>query len=124
MMEQGHELVALTQGPWQQRPFYHMKEVVGSQQLTRSFELICRGVEIATGAIREHRHETLMAQLAEKGLTGKGMEFYLESFKLGGRLHTVDSVWACRAWSCSSLDCLASKKRPSFTAGPAGLRRK
>jgi aspartyl/asparaginyl-tRNA synthetase len=87
MMEQGHELVALIQVPWSQRPFYHMKETVGSEQLTRSFELIYRGVEITTGAIREHRHATLMAQLAEKGLTGKGMEFYLDSFKLGAPPH-------------------------------------
>lgn len=87
MEEQGHELVALTQVPWKQRPFYHMKETVGSEHLTRSFELIYRGVEITTGAVREHRHEILMQQLAEKGLTGKGMEFYLESFKLGAPPH-------------------------------------
>lgn len=67
-----------------QRPFYHMKE---GQTLTRSFELLYRGVEITTGAVREHRHEVLMAQMAEKGLTGKGMEFYLESFKLGAPKH-------------------------------------
>ncbi len=87
MEERGHELVALTQVPWKQRPFYHMKEVVGVEHLTRSFELIYRGVEITTGAIREHRHEILMQQLVEKGLTGKGMEFYLESFKLGAPPH-------------------------------------
>ena len=87
LMEQGHELVALVQVPWRQRPFYHMKEVVGGEELTRSFELIYRGVEITSGAIREHRHEILMAQLAEKGMTGKGMEFYLDSFKLGAPPH-------------------------------------
>lgn len=87
MMEQGHELVALIQVPWKQRPFYHMKEVVSTEQLTRSFELIYRGVEITTGAVREHRHPILMQQLAEKGLTGKGMEFYLDSFKLGAPPH-------------------------------------
>ena len=87
MAEDGHELVALTQVPWKQRPFYLMKEVVGTEHLTRSFELIYRGVEITTGALREHRYEILMQQLAEKGLTGKGMEFYLESFKLGAPPH-------------------------------------
>lgn len=87
MQAEGFELVALTQVPWAQRPFYHMKQVVEGRELTRSFELIYRGVEITTGAIREHRHEVLMAQMAEKGLTGKGMEFYLESFKLGAPPH-------------------------------------
>lgn len=83
MAEQGHELVAITQVPWKQRPFYHMKEAAGGHMLTRSFELLYRGVEITTGAVREHRHGILMEQLAEKGLSGKGMEFYLESFQLG-----------------------------------------
>ena len=83
MAEQGHELVAITQVPWKQRPFYHMKEAAGGRMLTRSFELLYRGVEITTGAVREHRHGILMEQLAEKGLSGKGMEFYLESFQLG-----------------------------------------
>lgn len=87
MEKEGHELVALTQVPYKQRPFYHMKETVGSETLTRSFELIYRGVEITTGAIREHRYETLMQQLTEKGLTGQGMEFYFESFKLGAPPH-------------------------------------
>lgn len=84
MAKEGFELVALTQVPWKQRPFYHHKE---GESLTRSFELLYRGVEITTGAVREHRYEVLMAQMAEKGLTGKGMEFYLESFKLGAPKH-------------------------------------
>jgi len=84
LQEQGHDLVALTRVPWKQRPFYHMRE---GEHLTRSFELLYRGVEITTGAVREHRHAILLSQLAEKGLTGKGMEFYLDSFKLGAPPH-------------------------------------
>ncbi|PHV36953.1 amino acid--tRNA ligase-related protein [Janthinobacterium sp. BJB304] len=83
MAEQGHELVAIAQVPWAQRPFYHMKETADGRMLTRSFELLYRGVEITTGAVREHRYAILMEQLVEKGLSGKGMEFYLESFQLG-----------------------------------------
>jgi aspartyl-tRNA synthetase len=81
---QGVELVALTQVPWKQRPFYHMRD---GEMLTKSFELLYRGIEITTGAIREHRYDVLMEQLAAKGLTGKGMEFYLDSFKLGAPPH-------------------------------------
>jgi aspartyl/asparaginyl-tRNA synthetase len=88
MQEQGFELVALTQVPWKQRPFYHMRvQGVGGEQLTKSFELLYRGIEITTGAVREHRHAILMEQVAEKGLTGKGIEFFLESFKLGAPPH-------------------------------------
>lgn len=84
MEERGFELLAITQVPWKQRPFYHMRE---GAELTRSFEMIYRGIEITSGAVREHRHPVLMQQLVEKGLTGKGMEFYLESFKLGSPPH-------------------------------------
>ena len=46
------------------------------------YDLIYRGVEITTGAQREHRYEVLKKQAAEKGL-GKDIEFYLEFFKYG-----------------------------------------
>jgi aspartyl-tRNA synthetase len=42
-----------------------------------------RGVEVTTGAQREHRHGKLMEQVREKGLTGKGMEDYLKCFEYG-----------------------------------------
>ncbi|HEY8096469.1 MAG TPA: amino acid--tRNA ligase-related protein, partial [Methylobacter sp.] len=84
LQEKGHDRVALTRVPWKQRPFYHMRE---GERLTRSCELLYRGVEITTGTVREHRLAVLMKQLAEKGLTGKGMEFYLDLFKLGAPPH-------------------------------------
>ena len=93
LSKEGFDLVALTQVPWQQRPFYHHK---AGEKLTRSFELLYRGVEITTGAVREHRYDVLMAQLAEKGLTGKGMEFYLDSFKLGAPKHGGFGLWLAR----------------------------
>lgn len=86
MLEEGFELIALTQVPYAQRPFYHMKEEQ-QPELTRSFELLYRGVELTTGAVREHRYEKLITQMKEKELTGKGMEFYLESFQLGAPPH-------------------------------------
>ncbi len=46
------------------------------------FDLLWRGVEITTGAQREHRYEILKAQADEKGL-GEDVSFYLEFFKYG-----------------------------------------
>ena len=46
------------------------------------YDLIWRGVEITTGAQREHRYEQLKAQADEKGLT-EDVKFYLEFFKYG-----------------------------------------
>ena len=87
MMEQGYELVALTQVPWKQLPFYDMKVVVERRELTKSFELLYRGMEITTGAVHEHRYEVLMEQVKEKRMTGKGIEFFLESVKPGSPPH-------------------------------------
>ena len=48
----------------------------------QGYDLIWRGVEITTGAQREHRYEILKQQAEEKGLK-KDVEFYLEFFKYG-----------------------------------------
>ena len=80
----GIDLVAVLGMPWSQRPFYHMK---GESGESLSFEMIYRGTEITTGAVREHRPGRLLEQLSEKGLTGAGMEFYLESFAYGAPPH-------------------------------------
>ena len=48
----------------------------------QGYDLIWRGVEITTGAQREHRYEQLKAQATEKGLVND-VEFYLEFFKYG-----------------------------------------
>ena len=46
------------------------------------YDLIWRGVEITTGAQREHRYDVLKAQAQEKGLADD-VKFYLEFFKYG-----------------------------------------
>jgi len=76
----GTEFVFLTDFPWAIRPFYHMK--LGSNR-TKSFDLLFNGVEICTGAQREHRLDILTRQAKEKGLKLKDMEKYVEIFKYG-----------------------------------------
>ena len=46
------------------------------------YDLIWRGVEITTGAQREHRYEKLCQVAKEKGL-GDDVKFYLDFFKYG-----------------------------------------
>ena len=50
---------------------------------TKSFDLIWNGVEIATGAQREHRYNILKEQAKEKGINLDEMESYAEIFKFG-----------------------------------------
>jgi len=77
----GHDFVFLTDYPLSIRPFYHM--VDEQTGLTKSYDLIYNGVEITTGAQREHRIDVLEAQAVQKGLELEGLESYLDFFKFG-----------------------------------------
>ena len=75
----GHEFLFITDYDAKERAFYHMRDERGVPQ---GYDLIWRGVEITTGAQREHRYDVLKAQAEEKGLA-KDVEFYLQFFKYG-----------------------------------------
>ncbi len=75
----GHEFLFITDYDAKERAFYHMRDEAGVPQ---GYDLIWRGVEITTGAQREHRYDVLLKQAEEKGLA-KDVEFYLQFFKYG-----------------------------------------
>ena len=75
----GHEFLFITDYDAKERAFYHMRD---EQGIPQGYDLIWRGVEITTGAQREHRYEVLKAQAEEKGLA-EDVKFYLEFFKYG-----------------------------------------
>jgi aspartyl-tRNA synthetase len=77
-----HEFVFLTDWPIAVRPFYHMR-FENDPTLTKSFDLIANGLEITTGAQREHRPEVLAKQAIEKGLHLEPIQFYLDFFRYG-----------------------------------------
>ena len=78
----GHEFAFVTGYPASVRPFYHLRPA-GQPELTASFDLLWRGLEITTGAQREHRYDVLVAQAAEKGLSPEPMRDYLNNFRYG-----------------------------------------
>ncbi len=78
----GHEFVFVTDYPSGVRPFYHMRDPQNSE-LTRSFDLLWKGIEITTGAQREHRYDVLRNQIIEKGLDPEGLASYLDFFRFG-----------------------------------------
>jgi aspartyl-tRNA synthetase len=78
----GHEFVFVTRYPASVRPFYHMRPA-GEPDLTCSFDLLWNGLEITTGAQREHRYDVLVSQAAEKGLSTGPMRYYLDCFRYG-----------------------------------------
>jgi len=82
MEKEGHEFVYVTEYPISARPFYHMR-LESDAGLTKSFDLLWKGMEITTGAQREHRLDMLEKQAKEKGLSLDKIRFYLDFFKYG-----------------------------------------
>lgn len=80
--QHGHEFVFVTEYPVSARPFYHMR-LEEDPTLTKSFDLLWNGIEITTGAQREHRYDILIKQAAEKGLGRDSLDFYFNFFKYG-----------------------------------------
>lgn len=80
--EFGHEFVFVTDYPITVRPFYHMRHP-DHPDLTRSFDLLWKGLEVTTGAQREHRIEILERQAREKGLSFAPLKDYLNFFRYG-----------------------------------------
>lgn len=81
-----HDFVFVIDWPIAVRPFYHMRHP-DNPGLTRSFDLLANGLEIATGAQREHRYDILLNQALEKGLTQPALQYYLDFFKFGCPSH-------------------------------------
>ena len=82
----GHDFVFVTEYPWAVRPFYHMRKR-GNRNVTLSYDLLYKGLEITTGAQREHRYGVLAEQAKEKGLDTEKLAFYLNFFKYGAPPH-------------------------------------
>jgi len=81
-----HEFVFVTEYPATVRPFYHMRLEL-NPSLTKSFDLLWNGLEISTGAQREHRYEILKKQAQEKDIDLKQIRNYLNFFRYGCPSH-------------------------------------
>ncbi|MFC4222744.1 aspartate--tRNA(Asn) ligase [Lysinibacter cavernae] len=82
----GHDFVFLTDYASSIRPFYHMRHA-DNPELTNSYDLIYNGVEISTGAQREHRIDILIEQAKDKGMEPEELDFYLDFFRYGVPTH-------------------------------------
>jgi aspartyl/asparaginyl-tRNA synthetase len=81
----GVDLIFVSQYPISKRPFYHMWDK--EKGITHSFDLIFKGIEITTGALREHRLDVLEAQAIEKGVELESITHYLDNFRYGCAPH-------------------------------------
>ncbi|MCK5731414.1 MAG: aspartate--tRNA(Asn) ligase, partial [Tenericutes bacterium] len=74
------DFVFIIDYPFEARPFYHMLDERG---LTKSFDLLYKGIEITTGAQREHRIDVLQEQAKMKEIPLESLDFYFNFFKFG-----------------------------------------
>jgi aspartyl-tRNA synthetase len=84
--EHGHEFAFVTDYPTTVRPFYHMR-YEDRPTVTKSFDLLWRGIEITTGAQREHRYDVLLEQAREKNVEVEPIQYYLDFFRFGAPPH-------------------------------------
>lgn len=80
--KEGHDFVFVYEYPTSARAFYSMRDE-NDPTITKSFDLLYKGLEITSGAQREHRYEQLKKQIEEKGFKLEPFESYLNFFKYG-----------------------------------------
>ncbi len=83
--ELNSEAVFVTEWPASEMKFYH-KANDKNPEIADRLDLLFRGVEIATGSMREHRYPELLKQLKTKAggdPEQPGFKYYLQAFKYG-----------------------------------------
>jgi nondiscriminating aspartyl-tRNA synthetase len=76
--------------PSEQKAFYAMPDK--DEKTSRAFDLIYRGLEIASGTQRIHIPALLIQQLKSKGLNPENFKFYVDSFRYGAPPHAGWSI--------------------------------
>ncbi len=79
----GTEIVYITRYPVKKRPFYTMPVSDEESHLTRSFDVLFRGLEITTGGQRIHNYAQLRNNIAKFGYREEDLDGYLDAFKFG-----------------------------------------
>jgi nondiscriminating aspartyl-tRNA synthetase len=64
------------------KPFYVM-HVDDEPEFARSVDLVYKGLELSSGGQREHRHDKVVEQIAQKGLDPTGLMWFTEPFRFG-----------------------------------------
>lgn len=82
----GSEFVFIIDYPAEARAFYTKKKSKDSIE-SMSFDLLYRGWEMNSGAMREHRYQELKEQIEEKGIDSEKMAGYLDFFRYGCPTH-------------------------------------
>ncbi len=84
--ETGSDFAFVTHYPWEKRPFYAKRDPE-DRGVTKSFDLLFRGVEITTGGQRINDYDEQVQAMRDKGLDPSGFEQFLRLHQLGTPPH-------------------------------------
>ena len=79
--EHNSDFIFLTHYPTSLRPFYSMPSA--DPQYTETFDLLYRGVEIASGGQRIHNYKQLCENIKKRKMKPEQFKHYLDIFKYG-----------------------------------------
>jgi len=89
--EYGSDFVFITHFPTAKRAFYTYPDPT-NPELSRSFDLLFRGLEINSGSQRYHDHDELVEVIKKRGMDPKSFDFYLMLHKYGVPPHGGSST--------------------------------
>jgi nondiscriminating aspartyl-tRNA synthetase len=78
----GSDLVTITHFPTKKRAFYTLPDPENSE-LSLSFDVLFRGVEISSGSQRIHDFESLQKAIESRGMKTSDFALYLQAFEYG-----------------------------------------
>ena len=82
LKEHGSDIVTITHFPTKKRAFYTMPDPE-NPELSLSYDVLFRGVEISSGSQRIHEFEKLIAAIQDRGMDPKNFKLYLQAFEYG-----------------------------------------
>lgn len=82
LKQTGSEFVFVTHYPTKKRPFYAMEDPM-NPEVTLSFDLLFRGLEITTGGQRIHNYEEQLEKMQRRGMHTEEFDSYLMIHKYG-----------------------------------------
>jgi nondiscriminating aspartyl-tRNA synthetase len=80
--EKGSDFVFITHFPTAKRAFYTYADP-SNPELSLSFDLLFRGLEINSGSQRIHDYDELVKKIESRGMDPEKFKFYLQAFKYG-----------------------------------------
>ena len=78
--------VIVTKWPLAIRAFYSMAEP-DNPKICRGYDVLLNGVEVLSGAQRQHNYDLLVKEMKHRKMNPKNFEFYLDAFKYGAPPH-------------------------------------